>query len=115
MKKLFRLIVLVLLLAGWLIAAASLHVVRDGNRVIVIPKQRLQMREIYVDTSKWTLDDVARHPAVVERLIQTGKVGVLQHVAPEATGESLPTTLRAAMERGPQSAPASSPVIQISV
>src|SRR3954462_15565069 len=115
MKKIFRLIVLVLLVSGWAVAAASLHVVRDGNRVIVIPKQRLQMREIYVDTTKWTLDDVARHPAVVQRLIETGKVDVLQHVVPEATGESLNTTLRAAMERGPQSAPATRPVIQISV
>ena len=73
MKKLFRLIVLVLLLAGWTVAAMSLHVIRGQGRVVVVPKKSLDYHDIYVDTTKWTLDDVARHPAVVNRLIQNGK------------------------------------------
>ena len=115
MKKLFRLIVLVLLVSGWGLAAASLHVVRDQKRIVVIPKQRLELRDIYLDTSKWALDDVAKHPAVVNRLIQNGKADVLQHVAPEATGDALPEVLHAAIERGPQKAPATRPADQMSV
>jgi hypothetical protein len=112
MKKLFRLIVLVLLLAGWSLAALSLHVVRAQGRVVVIPKRSMDYHEIYVDTTKWTLDDVARHPSVVNRLIQNGKADLLQHVAPQATGEALTSELQAAIQRGPQvkPAPATQPV-----
>ena len=105
MKKLFRLIVLVLFLGGWSLAALALHVVRDGSRIVVIPKQRLDYHEIYVDTSKWTLDDVAKHPSVVRRLIQTGKVDVLQHVAP-------PDELQKVIDRGPQVKPTTQPMGQ---
>ena len=90
MKKMFRLIVSVLLVAGWSLAALSLHVVRGDHKIVIIPKQSIDWvhgwRETYVDTRNWTLDDVAEHPALVNRLIQTGKVDVLQHVDPQATG-----------------------------
>ena len=103
MKRMFRLIVLVLLLGGWTIAAFSLHVIRtQGSKIVVIPKQSLDWRDSYVDTSKWTLDDAASHPAVVKRLIQNGKVGVLQHVAPDAQGDALTKELQLAIQRGPQ-------------
>jgi hypothetical protein len=111
MKKLFRMIVLVLLLGGWSLAALSLHVVRDGSRVVVIPKARLDYHDVYVDSSKWTLDDVAKHPAVVARLIEAGKADLLQHVAPKATGDALPATLETAMQRGPQSVPTTQPAV----
>ena len=109
MKKLFRLIVLALFLGGWSLAALSLHVVRDGTRIVVVPKQHLDYHDIYVDSSKWTLDDVARHPAVVTRLIATGKADVLQHIDPKATGDALTSELQLAIERGPQTPPATQP------
>src|SRR5205823_6336345 len=109
MKKLFRLIVLVLFLGGWALAALSLHVVRDGKRIVVIPKQALDYHDIYVDTTKWTLDDVAKHPMVVKRLIQNGKVDLLQHVAPQTSPEALPLELQAAIQKGPQVKPATQP------
>lgn len=109
MKKLFRLIVLVLLFGGWTVAALSLHVVRDGQRIVVIPKQSLDCHDSYVDTTQWTIDDVARHPAVVKRLIQNGKVNLLQHVAPQTAGDALPLELQAAIQRGPQVKPATQP------
>src|SRR3954463_16225440 len=105
MKKLFRLIVLALLVGGWTVAALALHVVRDGNRIVVIPKQQLNCHDTYVDTSKWTLDDVARHPMVVKRLIQNGKVDLLQHVAPQPPSDALPLELQTAIQRGPQMKP----------
>ena len=106
MKNLFRLIVAVVMLAGWSLAALALHVVHGpGNRVIVIPKQSLSWRDIYVDTSKWTLNDVAAHPELVNRLIQTGKASALQHVAPDVQGDALPAELQSAIQRGPQAKP----------
>ncbi|HEX3355448.1 MAG TPA: hypothetical protein VHS31_00605 [Tepidisphaeraceae bacterium] len=106
MKATFRFIVLILLLAGWSLAALSLHVVRaDGPRVIVLPKQSLDWRDIYVDTRNWTLDDVASHPAVVNRLIQNGKADVLQRLVPGATGDALAAQLKDAIDRGPQTKP----------
>jgi hypothetical protein len=103
MKATFRFIVLILLLAGWSLAALSLHVVRgEGSRVIVLPKQSLDWRDIYVDTRGWTLDDVANHPAVVNRLIQNGKADVLQRLVPNATGDALAAQLKDAIDRGPQ-------------
>jgi hypothetical protein len=103
MKRVFRLIVLVLLLGGWTVAGLSLHVIRtSGSKIVVIPKQSLDWRDSYVDTTKWTLDDAASHPAVVNRMIQNGKVELLQHVAPEATGDALTSELKLAIQRGPQ-------------
>jgi hypothetical protein len=100
MKKLIRLIVLVLFLGGWAVAAMAVHVVRDGSRIVVVPKQHLDYHEIYVDTSKWTVDDVAKHPAVVTRLIQTGKADVLQHVLPQTPVDQLPKELQTVIDRG---------------
>jgi hypothetical protein len=110
MKKLFRLIVLALLVGGWSLAALSLHVVRDAKRIVVIPKRSLNYHDTYVDTTRWTMDDVAKHPAVVNRLIQNGKVDLLQHVAPQVTGDALPAALQTAIEHGPQTRPATQPV-----
>ena len=102
MKKLFRLIVLVLMLGGWVLSALSLHIVRDGSRIVVIPKQHLDYHDTYIDTTKWSLDDVAKHPSVVTRLIQTGKADVLQHAGPQEQ-------LRNAIERGVTAKPATQP------
>src|SRR5436853_47373 len=50
MKTLFRFIVLVLLVAGWGLAALSLHVVRAaGDRIVLIPKQKLGVTDTYGD------------------------------------------------------------------
>ena len=110
MRRLFRLIVLVLLLGGWAVAALSLYVVRDGSRIVVIPKQRLDYHDTYVDTTRWTLDDVVKHPAVVSRLMQSGKTDVLQHVVPQTTGEALTVELQSAM----QPKPVTQPAVQVS-
>ena len=74
MKKVrntFRLLVTVLLLGGWLLAASALHVVWTGNKAIIIPKNRIGVRETYVNTSAWTADDLANHATLVKRLVAT--------------------------------------------
>jgi hypothetical protein len=107
MKNMFRLIVLLLLVGGWTVAAAALHIVRaEDKRVIVIPKQKLSFSDTFLDTRKWTMDDVATHPTVVNRLIQNGKADALQHVAPQAQGDDLTNELKNAITRGPAVKPA---------
>ena len=48
-KTLFRLIVLVLLLGGWGLAALSLHVVRTPQTLTIVPKNRLGIVDTVVD------------------------------------------------------------------
>lgn len=82
MKKLFRLLVTVLLVGGWTLAASALHVVRtnDSQPIKLIPKDRLSFTDTYVDVRTWTVDDAAAHPAVVERLIETGRGDALASI-----------------------------------
>ena len=87
MKTLFRLIVLVLLIAGWGLAALSLHVVRaQGDRIVLIPKQRLSIADTYVDARQWTIQNVAQHEDLVERIIQSGKSENFAYVVEDPKG-----------------------------
>ncbi|CAN5696631.1 hypothetical protein BH09PLA1_BH09PLA1_22490 [soil metagenome] len=88
MKTLFRLIVLVLLIAGWGLAALSLHVVRaQGDRIVLIPKQRLSLTDTYVDARTWTLEAVADHEQLFERIIQSGKADSFAYVVEDPKGD----------------------------
>jgi hypothetical protein len=103
MKSLIRTLTVLLMIAGWGLAALALHVIRtNGSRqFIVVPKNRLGLQHTYVDTRTWNIDDAARHAAVVQRLIDTDKYQVLSH----ATGEEDPyrvlEQLTDAIQRGP--------------
>jgi hypothetical protein len=100
MKKIFRLLVTLLLIGGWTLAALAVHiVVAQGNpgRVIIVPKNQLGYRETYVDTRAWTIGDVTNHPQVTERLIQTGKTDALAQLAPK--GEDLNAVLNDAIAK----------------
>jgi len=86
MKWLFRFFVLVLLLAGWGLAALSLHVVlAPGNpgRIALIPKKNLAIADTWVDVRKWTVDDLPNHPAIVARMVENGKTDLIGHVVNE--------------------------------
>jgi hypothetical protein len=120
MKSLFRLLVLVLLIGGWALAALGLHVVvapptASGNslpaRIVLLPKDRLGLDDTYVDTRQWTLNDAARHPTIVKRLLATGKADVLGHlVKQDPRGMSVEAILADAVARGPQEeSPTSAP------
>ena len=105
MKNLFRLIVFVLLVGGWGLAAASLHVVRTptaSREFIIVPKNRIGVDDTYVDTRAWTLDDVSNHPAVVRRMIETEKYMALSHVTGETEPAEVQQKLADAAVRGPQ-------------
>jgi hypothetical protein len=105
MKSLFRLIVLVLLLVGWGLAALSLYVVRTPEKIGIVTKTNLHWRDTYVDTRQWTIDDVAKHPALVDRLIKADKTNLLSHVARPQDGRDLKTALEDAVASAPTTAP----------
>ena len=99
-KTLFRLIVLVLLLAGWGLAALSLHVVRTPETLTIVPKNRLGITDTVVDTRNWTLDDAVNHPDVVARLLDLDKTSLIAHLAGDRNEQEFERALRNAVKRG---------------
>ena len=109
MKKLrntFRLFVTLMLLGGWALAASALHVVWTGNKAIVIPKNRIGVRETYVNTSTWSADDVTNHPALVKRLVATGHAEAVAAAFKTGDATDLATQIDAALAKGPTTRPA---------
>ena len=81
MKSLGRLLVVLLLIGNLLfLTALSMHVVRAPGKVAFVPKSQLTLIDAYVDTTNWTANDMNEHDALVKRLAQAGKAGVLSHV-----------------------------------
>ena len=89
MRTIVRLIFCLLLLVGWGLAALSLHVVRTGEQIPItlVPKEKLGIEDTYVDTRNWTADDVAAHPEVVRKLIDTQQADVLRHCIGDPKGD----------------------------
>lgn len=98
-KTIFRLVVLLLLVVGWGLAGLSLHVIRtpDEIPITLVPKERFGISDTYVDTRQWTLDDVPNHPALVGKLVRTGKADVLRHVVKD--GSDVSNELGQALQR----------------
>jgi hypothetical protein len=91
MKNFLRLIVLMLFLGMAALASSALYIIRvpgPDKQVIIVPKNQLGFSETYVDTRNWSMDDVVKHAAVVERVIETGKSERLAHLA--AKGDPRP-------------------------
>ena len=112
MKKTIRIVVALLLLGGWSLAASALHVIYTGSSVIVIPKNRIGISDTYVNVSNWTADDVSSHPLVAQRLVATGKADVLAG-AFQASGENLVKQIEQAASRAPTSQPSPTVVEQV--
>ena len=108
MKKLknsFRLLVTVLLLGGWLLAASALHVVWTGNKAIIIPKNRIGVRETYVNTAAWSADDVTNHAALVKRLVDTGHTDAVAAAFKDVPAAELPAKINEAVSKTPTTKP----------
>jgi hypothetical protein len=80
-RQIFRASVVVLLLGGWGLAAAAVHVIRVPGQSfpVVITKEHLGYKDTYIDTRKWTVSDDAAHPAVVSRLLELRQSDLLAH------------------------------------
>ena len=85
MKQMIRAVTLVLLVGGWSMAAAAVHVIRTSSNIAIVPKDRLTFRGTWVDTRKWTLADDQAHPAVVARLVHLGRADLLVNTLPAGT------------------------------
>ena len=99
MKKFFRVIVLLLLMGGWALAASALYVVRSPSGFVVIPKDCLGYRDTYVDVSDWDLNQAALHPVVSQRLIESGHADRLSHVTKATSVADLSAQIRAAVDK----------------
>ena len=108
----FKLFVLFLLVGGWALSAAALHVVRTPANLLtvtVIPKNELSFEDTYVDTRQWTMEDVPKHDDLVRRIITTGRSDVLAHVADPKSGRDVPTQLADALGDAAAAAAAAAP------
>jgi hypothetical protein len=113
MKGIFRLLVFLLLVGGWGLAALSLHVVRTPGQIPItlVTKHRLGIFDTWVDTTKWTLADVSKHPAVVEQLVRSGKIEAIRHVA-QPNGGDLMSQITDALMRAPRESQTTQPSLQ---
>lgn len=74
MKRSLKLLFLMLLAAGWVVAAAALHVVRTPGplpyvgKIVLIPKQAMSLDGTFVDTTKWTDEQRSANPFIAEKL-----------------------------------------------
>ena len=98
MKQFFRVVVLLLLVGGWALASAAVHVVRvPGEKLpVIMTKNQLTYTDTYVDTRQWTLADDRNHPEFVRRVIESGKTNVLAHTV-NTTGAPVADQLMAAV------------------
>jgi hypothetical protein len=55
----------------------------DEIPITLVPKERFGVTDTYVDTRNWTVNDAAKHPALVQKLINVGKADVLRHIVPD--------------------------------
>ena len=104
-KFFFRFLVLVLLIGGWAVAASALHVVWSGDKLRVLSKDKLGVRDTWVNTAQWTADDVAAHPIITRRLIATGKADLLSKQFESKTGDELVAKIEEMIARGPTTQP----------
>ncbi len=82
MKRLFKLVVVALVLSGWPLALSAIHVVRtpgqvpgvgsmlpaDWGTLHVFTKEQLGFKQTFADTRKWDLENVAMHHTLVTRM-----------------------------------------------
>jgi hypothetical protein len=87
-RALFKVGFFLFLLAGWVVAAASLHVVRSPGdvpyvgKVSVVPKTTLTFKDTYVDTTKWTAGDLASHSGIYQRLPASVRTALEKSLVP---------------------------------
>jgi len=110
MKNIFRVLVALVLLGGWALAASALYVVRAPGGIVVIPKDCLGFRDTYVDVTGWDLMQTASHPVVAQRLIETNHADRLSHITKSTSVDDLVTQIRAAQKDRRAAPPATQPV-----
>jgi hypothetical protein len=80
LRMAIRLVLGVALLAGWTTAALAVHVVRTPTQIVLLTKDKLDFRDTWADTRRWTPEDLKNHPVLVARLLSAGRTDLLSHV-----------------------------------
>lgn len=121
MKKLFKLLVVLVLLSGWVLASRTLYLVRGPGKLLGIPKTEavgkfalitkdcMGWRDTYADTSHWTPTDLTTHAALVQRIKESGRKDLILHVTEEGLA-SVAKTDAASVDPAPTPTPAAAPV-----
>ena len=114
MFKLIKfLFVTAFIFGGWALASLSLHVVRapvPGDKlswlpgwVEFVPKSHMTWKETWVDTTKWTANDMADHPDIVAKLYPKTREAVAAAAAARgiAVPDSATTPVTAPVDSSP--------------
>ena len=83
MRGVFRLFVAAMLLAGWSLAALSVHVVQTRGGFRLVTKNELGVADTFVDARQWSRADEGTHRTLYERLRQLEKTSMLDAPAGE--------------------------------
>ena len=108
MKSIIRLIVLVLMLSGWAVAALSLYVVRvpdpdnpKQSKLIVVPKNELGINDTYLDARAWKMQEAASHRLLILRIIYAGKADEMKFLGDPSSKKDMETQLYDALSAAP--------------
>lgn len=96
----FRFIFFTLFAGGWSLSAACLYVVRTSSGVAILPKDSITFADTYADTRAWKMDDLPRHRALVQRLVETDREDLLAGISGAGgSGDELKKRLMDAAEK----------------
>ncbi len=111
MKRVFKAIVILTMLAGWPLALSAIHVVRtpgqlpmvgsaipDLGTVHVFTKQSLGFKQTFADSRAWTLEDVAKRPVLVARMIE---LNMTSDIAPAGSPDDIAAALKGDIKTKP--------------
>lgn len=102
MKKLFKLLLVAVLLGGWVLASRTLYLVRGpgkfagiphtewAGRYALITKDCMGWRDTYADTSHWTPADLVNHPVLVQRIKESGHKDLISHITETGLATATP-------------------------
>jgi hypothetical protein len=117
-KSIVRFVCLLVILSGWIVAGLCLHVVRTPDsdnprqsKLLVVPKNRLDVNDTYVDARSWTMQDVTAHPMLVLRLLEAGKADELKYLADPKSKKDVATQLTDALSNISAPTTAKSPTL----
>ncbi len=119
MKRMFKLFVVLTVMAGWPLALSAIHVVRtpgqlpmvgsslpDWGTVHVFTKESLGFKQTFADTRAWTLEDIANRPQLVSRMIARG---MTTEIAPAGSPEDIALALKGEIKPKPAIDPWANP------
>jgi hypothetical protein len=96
------------MLSGWVVAGLSIYVIRtpdpnnpQASKLIVVPKNRLDFNDTYVDARTWKMTDAASHPVIIMRVLEADKADEMKYLADPSSKKDIRTQLRDAVSNAP--------------